>query len=129
MVRRSLMADVNVITVEGYHDFDAAGLWFSGLSSKSTSEEMLRHLRDAGDIPQSVHAHILKVDADHDLVEVWYTFEAYKAVCDDCGFTFWSGDRLAEISDLAERLDPCGEVPVAACPECGALAYAWKRGE
>lgn len=33
------------------------------------------------------------------------------------------GCDLANIPDLAERIDPGGEVPAGECPECGCLAY------
>lgn len=46
--------------------------------------------------------------------------------CDNCD---WEGSitelrcQLAQIPDLAQRLDVGSEVPAGECPECGALAY------
>lgn len=46
------------------------------------------------------------------------------AHCDNCGhtFTYHEGD-LGEIPYLWQRIEPGSEVPAAACPRCGALAY------
>lgn len=50
-----------------------------------------------------------------------------QAKCDNCGevFSFNAEDNadLACIPDLLQRIAPGGEVPAAACPVCGALAY------
>lgn len=54
------------------------------------------------------------------------SFMSVSVRCDGCG---WKGLecelelKLEEVPDLAQRLDPGGEVPAGVCPECGALAY------
>lgn len=46
------------------------------------------------------------------------------ARCGNCGAVFQPADGdLACIPDLLERIEAGGEVPAAACPQCGALAY------
>ena len=47
------------------------------------------------------------------------------AVCDDCGHVFRIKDDndFATITDLNERIEPGGMVPVCECPKCGSLAY------
>lgn len=42
--------------------------------------------------------------------------------CDNCDWRGPAAD-LDVIEDAQERLDPGSEVPVGACPDCGALAY------
>ncbi len=45
-----------------------------------------------------------------------------QARCDNCDWKGLARDTRA-ISDLHERIEPGGEVPVGECPECRALAY------
>ena len=46
--------------------------------------------------------------------------------CDNCG---WEGvsSQVGDIHDIAERIDPGGEVPVGECPECTCLCYLWPK--
>lgn len=51
------------------------------------------------------------------------TYAAY-AQCDNCGMVFqYAAQDLDRIPGLLQRIEAGGEVPVAACPQCGALAY------
>jgi predicted RNA-binding Zn-ribbon protein involved in translation (DUF1610 family) len=45
------------------------------------------------------------------------------AHCDNCDWRGLAGDANYEIANLDRRIEPGRTVPIAECPDCGALVY------